>query len=399
LSLDILLIMERSYRVDLRHLAPLVWGPEARDNYDRLRQYGATLHQRLTSDQVLEWIDGKTMWNSLLRLGSDVDYSTSDTYDARFMLRLLLSLVEPGMELTCKYFIEQNCLSFAFASLSLSDSNLRGLGYAIIGRFVKRMMELSMEMFDERSLFIYLIKFLRNSMDSANQRLPTVIAHFMARVSKLMLHPEDPVFASIMAYLMLKPVMELNQVPEMFKLLLSSSTEHHHRERNWMLRLIGDSMHSASDYHILEKRHCIKLCLALFPSCMVDLETRKCILALLKTCARHGGTVSWDLVYRHGIFAWIAFMAQQPGTTRWELGYLAEIADTLLGHLSVAKMASDETWSVVLRCSIRIAITDILRRLNAEADKPKLMWSRKLEQASERLFSNEATLDRNDAKK
>jgi len=62
-------------------------------------------------------------------------------------------------------------------------------------------------------------------------------------------------------------------------------------------------------------------------------------------------------------------------------------------------MASDEAWSVVLRCSIRIAITDILRRLNAEADKPKLMWSRKLEQASERLFSNEATLDRNDAKK
>jgi hypothetical protein len=57
-----------------------------------------------------------------------------------------------------------------------------------------------------------------------------------------------------MAFLVLKPIVDLNQVPELFKLLLSSSIEHHQRERQWMLQLLSESLLEPFDYHVIDKR-------------------------------------------------------------------------------------------------------------------------------------------------
>lgn len=84
--------------------------------------------------------------------------------------------------------------------------------------------------------------------------LIAVVAHFFARVSKLILHPEDPVYQPVLSFLLLKPYIDVQNVPEIYKLLLSSSTQYYINERHWCLRLISDSLIEPSDYNVLQKR-------------------------------------------------------------------------------------------------------------------------------------------------
>lgn len=81
-----------------------------------------------------------------------------------------------------------------------------------------------------------------------------VVAHFFARVTKLFLHPEDPVYQPVLSFLVLKPDIDLENVPEIYKLLMSSSTQFHHEERLWCLRLITHSLIEPYDYNVLQKR-------------------------------------------------------------------------------------------------------------------------------------------------
>lgn len=46
----------------------------------------------------------------------------------------------------------------------------------------------------------------------------------------------------------------MEDVPEFYKLLLSSSTDQHQEERRWILRLIADSLIEPYDYNIMQKR-------------------------------------------------------------------------------------------------------------------------------------------------
>lgn len=73
-------------------------------------------------------------------------------------------------------------------------------------------------------------------------------------MAKLILHPEDPVYQPVLSFLLLKPNIDVQNVPEIYKLLLSSSTQYYNKERHWCLRLILDSLIEPNDYNILQKR-------------------------------------------------------------------------------------------------------------------------------------------------
>lgn len=65
--------------------------------------------------------------------------------------------------------------------------------------------------------------------------------------------PNDPLFRPLMAFLSLKPSINLKTVPEFFKLFFSSSTKFFREERRWIIRLCGDATIEPMDYEILEK--------------------------------------------------------------------------------------------------------------------------------------------------
>ncbi|EYC01700.1 hypothetical protein Y032_0105g3694 [Ancylostoma ceylanicum] len=159
----------------------------------------------------------------------------------------------------------------------------------------------------------------------------SVISHFFARVSKLMLHPESPVFTAVLSFLSLKPVVELNNVPELYKMLLSSSAEHHHQEREWVLTLISEGLIEPMDYNILQNRSGVKLLLSLFPTCMVDMAARRLILNILKTAVRMP-SVGHDLFYRMSLHSWIASVIDNRLLTGWERCYLGQIYSILIDN-------------------------------------------------------------------
>uniref|UniRef100_A0A915AEM2 Nucleolar pre-ribosomal-associated protein 1 C-terminal domain-containing protein n=1 Tax=Parascaris univalens TaxID=6257 RepID=A0A915AEM2_PARUN len=335
--------------------------------------------------QVLDYLDPRRMWLTLLKL-DNVDYlsggeNNEELYDYRFILRLLISLSEPGAELSSRRFIEANALSLAFAATSLKDGSDRALAYVLLHRFMAHLMDLSVEQFSEKSLFIYLLQFFKNSIERPNQRIPHVVSHFFARTTKLLLNAADPVYAPILSFLLLKPTIDTENVPEFYKLFLSSSTEHSHDERHWILTLIADSLIEPNDYNILQKRYGIKLCLSLFTSNMSDMESRKLVLMILRSALRHE-SVAKDLFLRQNLQSWIALTIQQQSFTRWEKIFLSQLFVTLIEHIRNIFMNDEKISSSEILLEQKICqmlgrkVEEVLAQ---EDDDGKATWSQRLD--------------------
>jgi hypothetical protein len=67
--------------------------------------------------------------------------------------------------------ITSNALSFCFASTSFHDETLRALGYAFLGRFRRRLLELSEEHFPERVIYRLMLDVFQNSIVHHNQKI------------------------------------------------------------------------------------------------------------------------------------------------------------------------------------------------------------------------------------
>ncbi|RCN42449.1 hypothetical protein ANCCAN_11599 [Ancylostoma caninum] len=90
-------------------ISPLVWGDKSIEIYKKRGQFGATLN-RTSADQailvfwVLEFLDGLRMWKTVLNhsrpLKGAEQGDVSNLYDVRFLLRLFLSLMQAGSEVT-----------------------------------------------------------------------------------------------------------------------------------------------------------------------------------------------------------------------------------------------------------------------------------------------------------
>ncbi|KAK6023582.1 hypothetical protein OSTOST_10630 [Ostertagia ostertagi] len=298
-------LLENTYKVNMNIISPIIWGEESVEIYKKRGQFGGTLN-RTTPEQVLELLDGLRMWKTVLNhsrpVMTDVDGEIHDSkvlYDVRFLLRLFLSMMHPGSELKYRPFVERNGLALAFSCTSSKDVTIRKLAYCVLQKFLSLLHELDIDTAADRykNLYVYLLRVFKQSIETEAPRLPHMVSHFFARVSKLIIHPESPVYTAVLSFLILKPVIDLNNVPEIYKMLLSSSTDYHKQEREWMLTLILEGLIEPLDYNVLQNRSGIKLLLALFPTCMIDMVSRRLILSILKAAVQMP-SVAHDLFYR-----------------------------------------------------------------------------------------------------
>ncbi|GMR57946.1 hypothetical protein PMAYCL1PPCAC_28141, partial [Pristionchus mayeri] len=361
--LDCLMVLDRQFQVNLSAISPLVFDARAKENYEKLKELGRFLHIKLTADQVVSWLDEKQLWTTTI-MGDHprMEGKPSELYDTKFVLRLLLSIVQPGSELSCRLFVEHNCLSLAFSSASSEDEETRRLGMILLQRFLSLLMELKTDDFVEKSMVVYLIRLFKNSLETEAARVTHVISHFFARVSKLLLSPAHPVYAPICAFLTLKPTIELNQVPELFKLLLSSSTEHFEAEQTWLLNLLSAAMVDAADYRVLQNRSSLRLICSLFASCLSRMDTRKGALSVLKAVVSIP-SAAFDCLVKQNMAAWIAATMQRSSLTRWEVIYLGEIYSLLLENARV--YGRGRSGAVVGLALAKITVHSVTRRLGA----------------------------------
>ncbi|PAV89091.1 hypothetical protein WR25_20510 [Diploscapter pachys] len=234
---------ERVYQVELPKYFPIIWGQNAKKNYENLQKFGTSLHVRITPNEV-----------------------------------------------SCELFAKTNCLAFVFTCCSSPHSTTRVLAYYCLQRYLGLITTLQAspiaEIFEERTFLIYVLKLFRQSVEIEAQRLSNIITHFFARTVDLLFHAgENPITNAIIAFLCLKPVVDFNNVPEFYKLLFSSSTEHHKEEQNWILMLISEALIEPMDYNL----NGLKLLQGVFTSSMTDQTSRKHILSILKSCVQVEG--------------------------------------------------------------------------------------------------------------
>jgi len=279
----------------------------------------------------MEFFDQKRMWNTLIKINEcaiqniDVEDKGNDLYySPKAILSVLFYLVRPGSEFSCQYFINSNSLSFTFAATSLYSDKLRALAYAILGRFYKRLEDLTDEKFQERIFSKWFIRIFKNSIKETNLRISHVVSHFFARVCRLASHPEDPLYKPIMSFLSLKPTISLQTVPEFFKLFFSSSTEHHLKERQWILRVCSEAILDTYDYAIFSKIYGVESCMTLFPTLLTDFWTKLLILKIFKRCVEIPKAAR-DMFWRLNFATWLAQTIQHDRTTVFEQFELSSV--------------------------------------------------------------------------
>uniref|UniRef100_A0A1I8AYS5 NopRA1 domain-containing protein n=1 Tax=Meloidogyne hapla TaxID=6305 RepID=A0A1I8AYS5_MELHA len=262
LIFDILNLLENQMNINFSLISPLVFGKSSKKYYNDLIKYGNILHKKLTPEQVLEYFDQKIMWETLTKMTRFHHKKTKRNkrvikidekfYDPRFVLRSLLQIVKMDSKFNYKIMITSNALSFCFASTSFYDSTLRSLAYAFLQNFQKRLKQQN-EYFHQKLLFGFFIDFFKNSIFTVNQRASQFVSQFFARYSKIALTPTNPLYSPLTSFFIQKPFMDLESIPEFFKLFFSSSSENCKEERRWILRLIDDSIFDFNDYQILGK--------------------------------------------------------------------------------------------------------------------------------------------------
>uniref|UniRef100_A0A915CRT1 Nucleolar pre-ribosomal-associated protein 1 C-terminal domain-containing protein n=1 Tax=Ditylenchus dipsaci TaxID=166011 RepID=A0A915CRT1_9BILA len=302
------------------------------------------LEEHINQDKVLDYFDGKKMWMTLLKMTKMEREGLQDPelYDPKIVLCILLHTVRPGAELSCRKFIKSNALSFCFAATSFHSDQLRSYAFVVLARFQQKLKDLSEEVFAEAPLYLFVMRIFKNSIEECNERVCHVVSHFFARACKLILVPEDPVYAPVMAFFGLKPAIQMRTVPEFLKLFFSSSTEHFKNERQWTLRLCSEAMLEPQDYQILCSSYVVESCLALFVSPIADLWTKKLVLSLLKNCVEHE-SVAKELFYRLNILSWIVQAIEYSRTTDLEESELVQIFIQTAEHLRNIHREADGT--------------------------------------------------------
>uniref|UniRef100_A0A1I7XPC1 NopRA1 domain-containing protein n=1 Tax=Heterorhabditis bacteriophora TaxID=37862 RepID=A0A1I7XPC1_HETBA len=133
-------ILERIYEVDLSVIQPLVWGDRSRKTYEMRRQFGTSLY-RTGPDDIISYLDGERMWRTV-KNHSRSDRFTQDTYDVRFLLRVFAQIIHPGSELSCRIFVEFNCLSLVFSCTSAKETSTRKLAYLVLQKYLSLLQSL-----------------------------------------------------------------------------------------------------------------------------------------------------------------------------------------------------------------------------------------------------------------
>lgn len=244
--LEIFHVLEQKNLVDFEKFYPVCWSQFAKSVYIE-DEDKVTLDKRSVNDILQNNIDNDVMLVSSSYLPLDIsiekyNYETKHKiYDPRFFLPMFDGFFDDNSTIDCKLFIKTNCMSYVFACLSLKDDRLRKCAYNILAKF-RHFLTLQSVKFSEKSIILHLLTTLKNSIDKPNQRMPFLIANFLGKSSWVLLNSKHKLYKPICNYVLVKPTLDLKDVPEFYKLFHSSSADNYKVERIWILQLIKDGM-------------------------------------------------------------------------------------------------------------------------------------------------------------
>ncbi|KAL0314986.1 UNVERIFIED_CONTAM: putative protein C14G10.02, partial [Sesamum calycinum] len=223
------------------------------------------------------------------------------TYDPVFILRfsihcLSVSYIEP-IE-----FASLGLLAVTFVSISSPDDDLRKLGYETLAKF-KSALEKCQKKKDVARLRL-LVSYLQNGIEEPWQRIPSIIAMFVAEASLVLLDPSHDNYSTISKHLMNSPSVNMKVIP-LFQNLFWSSSVSFRADRLWMLRLLYAGVNTEDDAQIYVKNSIFEILMSFYSSPLSDNDSKELIIQIVKKAAQLHKAV-WFLVRQCGLILWLS---------------------------------------------------------------------------------------------
>ncbi|CAH1799014.1 unnamed protein product, partial [Owenia fusiformis] len=311
-----LMSLYEKHGVSSNKYRPYLWGEKSLEHEEVKQTLGPSLMKQATTEQVIGLLDVELLRRSTLKFplrrklepeiaAEGLDSDIEGCYDPCFILPLFAHILAPESIISCHQFLETGCLGYLLMSLSSHDITMRKLGYHTLARF---MQQVDGSKFKERDQVLYMLELLRNSMVKPNTKFPCIITLFLGKAVELLLKPDSHMYQQVYSFLLIKPSIDVTNIPEFYKFFNSSALEFK-SERAWILQLMAEGLRETSDYRMFEKRYVFKLLLSFYDSSTSDPYTKKQVLSIVKAgCGIK--SVALDLVKQQALLQWLGQAAQ-----------------------------------------------------------------------------------------
>ncbi|KAI8916775.1 ribosome 60S biogenesis N-terminal-domain-containing protein [Powellomyces hirtus] len=247
----------------------------------------------------------------------------SPLYDPAFFLPLIASsLIVPDSHtqpaISARTLLESNSLGLAVLALSSNSDATRRAGYFILDLAYPYIIA-SAEQLKERNQILLALDGLKNAIGERKdamiskfattqgrgdtQRIPSIMALFIAQALMVAIKPEHEMYPLINRFFLQRPVVDMEDIPMFYELFYSAS-DNCRKERVWMLRLLTCGLKSAADYRLYKRRHVVDILLSFYPSPLADTQTRKLVLEFLLRATTLPSVLS-DMITQSGLLVFL----------------------------------------------------------------------------------------------
>ncbi|XP_056613383.1 nucleolar pre-ribosomal-associated protein 1 [Triplophysa dalaica] len=304
--------------ISLTEFQFVLWGPAAVEHHKARKSLGPSLWQKPSSEQLLSLLSTDNMLNTITHFpqqryiipqdGKDIIYTPegkgwvdpSSMYDPCFLLPLFSFILRPECEVDCQKFVTSHALGVTVAALSSYDWKVRAAAYQILGSFYQH---LEGARFREKRQLLYLLDTVKNGIRKQNIRLPFVHVTYIAKVAQQILRPEEHMYLVINRFLLRNQFLDLQKVPDFFKLFYSFDQEHK-LEREWVLSVLEEGIRDKLCYEICEQQNVYQTLLGFGSSPLSDQSSQIQIVNVFYKTA-HITRAAYDLIKNHGVLTWI----------------------------------------------------------------------------------------------
>ncbi|KAI4500310.1 hypothetical protein M0802_004727 [Mischocyttarus mexicanus] len=308
----ILLILQYYERnnITIYEYRPYLWGNAAALHYSVKGDVSTAIWRQPSTFEVLSLFDQNIVTNTIKyypinrSLENNELNNASDIYDPAFYLPLLCYLLSDNNIVPCYKITQSGALALILMACSSNHSDVRMAAYTAIARYY---FHLESSNSKEKVLWMRLVDSLRNGILSTKNNLRdmhivSLVSTFLARTSITATQPLNPLYLPLHNFLMVKPALDLNAVPEYLQLFHSSDVNHKDH-RHWILETIRDGVKTEKDVEVVCKWMIYKMLLDFFTCLLSDAKTKKLILEVIesttkipKSClllVRKFGFISW----------------------------------------------------------------------------------------------------------
>nr|XP_031843473.1 nucleolar pre-ribosomal-associated protein 1 [Nomia melanderi] len=332
--------------INIYEYQPYLWGNAAAIHYSVKGDIHLNLWKQPSTTQVLNLLEEDIVNNTIRNypvnrsLKATELHEAYDVYDPAFYLPLLCFVLSENNVVSCLKIAKSGALALAFVACSSNHSNVRMAAYTIIARYYTHLEASSSK---SKLLWMRLIDALRYGITTpepelGNVRVNCLVSTFLAKTSLIATQPLHPLYSRLQIFLMAKPALDVNTIPELLQLFHSSDVEYK-AHRRWILENIRDGMKTESELDVAFKCVLFKMLLDFYTCSLTDTDTKKLILEIV--CATLRITKGSILLIKgHGLLPWLFNITM--GLHDHEVQYvdlIIKIVDTLLNI--ILKMKED----------------------------------------------------------